>query len=275
MKLLLLCCLSLLCILKPVNTNAQEEQCLIKFIANEGFLVNCNSRKILIDALHHTNYKNGINSTPLHLVDSIINGKGIFSDTDLFLVSHSHQDHFSSELTYKFLNKNEGTSMISNNRTYTELGGKYPDCHNFLTNRLLDLNPNPGEYTDTILNEIRLSCFSVNHLPEEGKYMTLAFHITVGEWKILHLGDLFPDTNTDIFRKLKINNRGVDILMVDHMFLLSDKGQYILNNFIQPKEIIAMHISPDEIVKRKSELQEAFPGIIIFAKQGETKLFNK
>jgi hypothetical protein len=104
--------------------------------------------------------------------------------------------------------------------------------------------------------------------------MTLAFYITVGEWKILHLGDLFPDTNTDIFKKLKINNKGVDILMADYMFILSEKSQYILKNLIQPEAIIAMHISPDEIANRKSDLQEAFPGIIVFSKQGETKLFK-
>lgn len=275
MNLLFIFCLSFFFLLKPVNTNAQEEGCLIKFIANEGFLVNCDSRNILIDALHHTNYKYGINSTPLHLADSIINAQGIFSDIDLFLVSHNHRDHFSPELTYSFLSGHKESNMISNNGTYNQLRGQYPDYHAILPNRFLNLNPEPGKYADTILNDIRLSCFSVNHMPEEGKYLTLAFYIEVGEWKILHLGDLYADTNTEVFKKLKINNKCVDILMVDHMFLLSEKGQYILKNYIQPKEIIAMHIAPDEIADRKSELQEAFPDIIIFAKQGETKLFNK
>ena len=130
----------------------------------------------------------------------------------------------------------------------------------------------PGMIEKVISGDTEISFFLVDHMPARGDYYTIAFLIETDGWRILHLADLYPESNLDLFKELGLDKLNIDLLFVDYMFLQNKAGQYILENYIKPGKIVSMHISPDRVEEVDIELKKLYPEIIIFGNQGESKV---
>jgi hypothetical protein len=52
-------------------------------------------------------------------------------------------------------------------------------------------------------------------------------------------------------------------------------GQVIIRQYIQPKQIILMHMRPDEVDRYEKESQAIFNDVIAFREQMEKKCFQR
>ena len=70
----------------------------VTYVANEGFLIACDSHKILIDALFG-NFKDDAYYIPSDSTAALMSEAGPpFDNIDLIAVTHAHLDHFTPEI---------------------------------------------------------------------------------------------------------------------------------------------------------------------------------
>ena len=91
---------------------AAGPQANVTYIANEGFLIEVGSQKIMIDAIfddRSISYAHVPDEETLSLMQA---SKAPFDDIDLLLVTHSHRDHFSVAPVLEHLKSNPSCVLI-------------------------------------------------------------------------------------------------------------------------------------------------------------------
>ena len=88
----------LIALLSFVNTVSSESTAVtVTYVANEGVLIQSDSKQVLIDALHKP-YLSEYLATPQKVLDDMMASRPPFEDIELLLVSHIHGDHFNAGL---------------------------------------------------------------------------------------------------------------------------------------------------------------------------------
>ena len=85
---------------------AAEPSAKVTYIANEGFLIEVGSHKILIDAVFDDRTITYAHVPDEETLGLIKGSKTPFDEIDLMLVTHSHRDHFSVAPTLEHLEGN-------------------------------------------------------------------------------------------------------------------------------------------------------------------------
>jgi L-ascorbate metabolism protein UlaG (beta-lactamase superfamily) len=243
----------------------------ISYIANDGFMIATESKKILVDALFRNPF--GYSDTPKKAFEKVLKTQPPFERIDLILFSHAHRDHFEPGMSLQALAAHQEAVLVGNEGLIKELqqqpGAEYQD----LTSRVHNLNPEWGKVITRTLKGIKLRIFPVNHADSSQEYVTLAYVIELNGIRILHLGDIYPPANVDHFKKYALEKIGIDIAFIDPFFLLNEAGQEILKNNIQPRIIIPMHMRADEIDDYARGLQKQYPNLTVFWEPMERKIF--
>jgi len=249
-----------------------KKQTEITYIANEGFLISSGNTNILVDALQENPW--GYESTPDKVFDDMLNGSEPFEDLDLSLFSHDHADHFHAQMAAKLLMERPEIKIVSSEKVVEAFKNDSLVDYGEISNRLITVNPEWGETIEKTINGIKLKMFVVNHGTEENSYKTLAFIIDLKGKKIMHLGDINPAANVLYFQNMELQKDSIDILFADGYFLTNEVGELILRKYIQPKEIIVIHMKPGDQENLSYSIYKSFPEAIIFNKSMEMKIFE-
>jgi len=244
----------------------------VTYIANEGFLVSYGEKHVLIDAIHENPW--GYLSTPKDVFQKMVDKESPFSDIDLLLFTHAHRDHFEPEMMTEVLLQHPESMLISSQEVNDELRKAAGPDYRKLYSQVKSVNLGWNEKEYMIENGLDINVLGVNHGTIFDMSMTLTFLLEMGGSKIYFLSDLNPASNVDYFKTFQLQREGIDILFCDSYFLSDSMGQEILKNYIQPKEIIVMHIRPDELESISREVLELYPKAIIFKKPMEKRIFN-
>jgi L-ascorbate metabolism protein UlaG (beta-lactamase superfamily) len=240
----------------------------ITYIANEGFFISCDNKKILLDALFKTkNYTSPSDS----LVANIINSIPPVDNIDFLLVTHNHRDHFDIKLTSEFLSKNTKTKFISYSESCKELNeigfnSSQLNCYNLELGELKEIN----EIND---EQISITALRLKH-GTSSQINNLAFMVRFNNCSIMHMGDAFILQSEEYLKKINWNNYKIDVLFMSYL----DINEYVLEtlkNTIMPKNIIMMHIHEEDIPEAIEQNKQHNAKAIIFEKELETKIFNK
>jgi L-ascorbate metabolism protein UlaG (beta-lactamase superfamily) len=236
----------------------------ITYIANEGFLLTSDNKKILIDALFKSkNYTSPSDS----LVTKFMSNTHPFDNINYYLITHSHQDHFNEKMTQEFLSKNTKTKFISTSESCDKLNDL-----GFNSPQLICYDLEYGEVKEIKDEQISITTFRLKHLGDP-EIKNLSFIIQINDYSIMHVGDASILQNEDYINKINWDNYKIDALFVGYM----DVNEYvleILKNTIKPKNIIMMHIHEEDIQEAKDRNEKYSANAIIFEKELETKIFN-
>ncbi|MCX6165540.1 MAG: MBL fold metallo-hydrolase [Ignavibacteriae bacterium] len=240
----------------------------ITYIANEGFLISCDNKKILIDALFKSK---GYTSPSDSLISKFLSNAAPVDNINYFLVTHAHQDHFDSKMTVDFLSKNSKTKFISTSESCNKLNEI-----GFNSSQLICQNLELGEIKE--INEIKDGQFSVSAFRLKHGTSTeinnLAYIIKINDYSIMHMGDAFVLQNEEYINKINWGDYKIDVLFVGYM----DVNQFVLETLsktIKPKYLIMMHINEEDIQEAKNRNEKYSANAIIFEKELDTKIFNK
>ena len=247
--------LFLLIITIPIKPQSPKENLEVTYIANEGFLIQSGSYKIMFDVLFGGIQGDWCDQPSDSILQKMIKGIAPFNNINVVFVSHYHTDHFSSRLMGEFLENNKSTILVCTSQVNDALS-KAENYAGF-SERVKYFKPD--SFYDTAINcaGIKVRILRIDH----GKYYekdsktgeminrhqnveNFAYSVNINGYNILHSGDGSP-SNREQFIKYDIGKNIFDLVLLDRVFLNTD-GNDILEKYINTINLVYMHIGPGE-----------------------------
>jgi L-ascorbate metabolism protein UlaG (beta-lactamase superfamily) len=156
----------------------------VVYVANEGFLLLLNGRKILVDGL----YQLADPVLPAPTVrDMVENGRPPFDDVDLILATHAHPDHFLARSVVTYLRRSPRAVFVGPPQAVRQLRDSVSDLGP-LEARIETVDVPLGGTAELDVAGIRILIMGARHsgMPDVQNYMYLV------EWrgfKAFHEGD--------------------------------------------------------------------------------------
>jgi L-ascorbate metabolism protein UlaG (beta-lactamase superfamily) len=257
----------------------------VTYIANEGFLIEVQNKKILIDALFGDQEYSFCDIPNIKAIDSMTKAEGIFEDVDLIAATHRHVDHFHAPFVFEHLKSNRKGKFISCAQSIDKL--KELEDYKIIKNQIVEITPDTLSYLDTIVRGIEIRIYRLMHGPyfdvdpETGEkknrhqnIQNLGFLFNIDGVKIFHCGDSNPYGIKD-YENFRLDKENIDIAFLSRGFMWETDfpGTVILRNYIKAKHIILMHIRHEEnqrFIDTAKELKDEFPNVKIFENKMET-----
>jgi L-ascorbate metabolism protein UlaG (beta-lactamase superfamily) len=227
------------CFFMPVAKG--QSQVGITFVANEGFLLNDGSHKILIDAIF-TEGNGQFTTPPAEMLIRERNAESPFDAIDFLLSTHYHADHINPTFELEHLSNDTLTRWIGPPQVYDLLESEtgFSDTQN----RLYALLPVTGETIDTLINDFHFRTVRLVHYNNpENNIQNLGYIFTLASINIFHPGDGYMNDTTEI-TNLDLADNNIDLLFLSYRVLNNDfenLGRSIIK-YLHPKAIILMHI---------------------------------
>jgi len=228
----------------------------VTYIANMGFMIDTQNNKILIDALFGEKELGYCDTPDSNIIQEMIEGKGTFKDIDLVLATHNHQDHFHAPYVQQFLENNPKAGFISSFQATNKLSQN---------KQIISLTPKKLSKLETLQKDIKITFFRLPHSSnmisdelsgekynKHEKVENVGILIETDGVKIFHSGDSYAGL-PDEFEKYKLQNEGIDIAILDRIYLFNENGQKVVKDQINPKHLIIGHINP-----RRKEMFKKF-----------------
>jgi L-ascorbate metabolism protein UlaG (beta-lactamase superfamily) len=203
--------------------------------------------------------------------EKIENAKAPFDKIDLILVSHLHLDHFLPESVGLHLKHNPEATLISSQQVVEEVEKNFKD-YQAIKARVTGATPQLKERVAMKAAGIDFEILGLGHGSERFHWIQNLGHIIqLGGKKLLHLGD--ADMAAEIFDKFNLDEEGIDIAFLPVWFLLEKDGQAVVREYIKPKHIISVHISPAEAEKAAGQIKQVFPNAVAFTTMLEKRRY--
>ncbi|WP_193708305.1 MBL fold metallo-hydrolase [Alkalibaculum sporogenes] len=214
----------------------------IYYIANTGFLLEHNDKKVLIDAIH-TKQVDPYHSVDPDTINKIIAGAPPFNDLDLLLFTHYHWDHFDGETSLEVLINQPKLKLFSSKQTVQYL--------KTLSNYNTSLD-NQIEYGDVDIKDIKEFNvnginFSVASMIHDGakfsNVVNFSYIVKMDGITVFHCGDAKPDQSN--YESFSLYKQNISIALLDFPYVSLIPGRKVINTFITPQKILLMHL-PNE-----------------------------
>ena len=242
----------------------------ITYIANAGVLVDIGQTKYVIDGLCKSImpiYKD----TPDVYRERLINGLRPFNNIDIMFYTHHHSDHYNVDNTEDFIKNNNSTMIVATKKVKDSLKSIKEEM-------ILDLDIPRGSHRDINIGNVRVKILSMKHEGKEYEdVQNYGYLIDVDGIKILHIGDALATSEN--YANIDLLNQDIDILIVPFPYVGKPSSRQIIEKYIKPKKIIALHMPKEEldegnwisITKRSlNRVKDTFIETIFFEKLGDS-----
>ncbi len=263
----------------PAVVSAGPGTVAVTYIGNEGFLIEADGRKVLIDAL----YREGVSGYIVHPPerrDAMEEARPPFDDIDLVLATHYHADHFDAAAVAAHLRNNPEATFRSTPQAVERLqaeGGGNESMHP----RIVAVHPDEGERFRKIVNGIKLQVINLHH-GRTRPVQNLGFLVTIGGWTMLHIGD--TEATIDDFLLYELAADDIDIAFIPYWFLIVDERDDDLRRVIPAERIVVMHVPPRDSQEQHIEerggwdamldrIQKQYPAAVSFRKPMQSRSF--
>ena len=244
----------------------------VTYIANSGFLVESDSKSIIIDALFKQGWDNYLIPTDT-IVSDIIKKQDPFEKAKLMLVTHNHGDHFDPGMVADYLLNNEENILIGSPNVSNAVL-QHPE-YKKIGRQVVQLDKLNREKNDTTIHGIRVRSFFLQH-DARPQIENVGYLIEMDNLKVFHSGDYNGSELVD-FEKLQLQNENIDLAFLNfYGFWTTKEEQEFTNKYIKPKQIVLMHIPPVEVktVRDTVNLIDDFIDITVFESSMERKSFD-
>ncbi|WP_106793480.1 MBL fold metallo-hydrolase [Aquimarina sp. Aq78] len=226
-----------------------QENITLTYTGNMGVLISNDQSSVLIDGLH-TKYGDDY----LFPSEEVVHKINTRFKPNAILFTHYHGDHFSASLSRKYLDLNKkailfGANQITKNfskfkgRTFTIVTKDY-------TKQTIDIG------------KIKVTGLKINHAGKRHVAVeNVGYIIHINNKKFLHVGDTNWLEEIGLFNELKLRDEDIDIAILPYWMLLQDDAPTLIKKYINPKKVIATHISPKIKEKELLDLKNRYPEI--------------
>ena len=211
----------------------------ITLIANAGVYIGYGHHTFLVDAIHHEK-DHPFSPVRQETISEMVQGRGVFRDTDYILHTHGHSDHFSGDYMKAYLRHNrvEAVFLPEDCRPVEE---SLQEQWKPWTAETLLLSGDMGETRNyRIAEDVSIQAFRTHHMGKAyRKVEHFCFILHLGEAKVLITGD--AEYEEAVFKKA-LRGTAVDIALVNPLFFHSPTGRSILSETILPRVTLIYHI---------------------------------
>jgi L-ascorbate metabolism protein UlaG (beta-lactamase superfamily) len=233
----------------------------IRYIANEGVLIRAGKQQILIDGLHRE-YKPAYAFPPPDLQELLENARTPYDKINLLLVSHIHLDHFHPISIGSYLKNNPQAMLVSSEQVIGEISKNFTDYEK-IKKQIKPVIHEWKKVTDFEGDGVRIKFLGLRHAnAQHASIQNLGHLIEIKGKKLLHIGD--ADMTTENFSAFNLAKEKIDVAFIPYWFLLSDQGRALVKEQFAPKMVVAVHISPNEAEKIRTQLKKDYPDAIAF-----------
>ena len=253
--------------LQPLAAIVSEVE--VTYTGNEGFLIEAEGKKILIDAFHRLgNVKNQ---------ELMQNGQPPFDDVDIILTTHTDHDHFDLHMVGHYLANHPQTLFISTKQA-TDALAKYYKNFTKIEPQLKGFAPEEGKRIPYSHEGIDINMMLLHHGRSRNvKVTNIGFLFCIGGKKFLHMGD-----SEIILSELNIYNlpeEKIDVAFVPYWYFTSEKYQPALRKGIEAKKVVPMHlILVDGGAQERKRILESipaeFPEAILFSEEMRKRIIQ-
>jgi L-ascorbate metabolism protein UlaG (beta-lactamase superfamily) len=250
----------------------------VTYIANEGFMIEAAGKKVLIDGLFENGF--GIFAQPsVALQEQMTQARSPFSKVDLILITHRHDDHFSAKLVTECLHNNPGCRLIADRQVVDLL--RKTEGFSRIQNQVRELTLKPGQQEHLTVNSINVTAVGLVHIPmyRDGRNVNeglsnVGFLVDFGQARFFHGGDASLGENKTNFASIAFTEKPLDVLFVMGVLDRSPETAGLVAARIKPRNIIGMHLRPDQFAEESSQFLKTHPGGVVFHESLEQHQFS-
>lgn len=223
----------------PVTTLSDSLQ--VTYVGNEGFLIEVEGRKILIDAL----YRMGVAGYVVHPHERrrlLERGTPPFDNVDLLLATHHHADHYDPRAVGSHMVRNRSASFISTDQAVVELENMFPAWRHIAA-RVFGSSPAKNERDSFEVNGIQVATLNLHH-GSDSPIENLGFLIEIGGWKLLHVGD--SEASPEEFGKYGLASEELDLVFLPYWYLAYPQWDGHIEPTFGDAGLVAMHLPPPD-----------------------------
>ena len=219
-----------------------KDSIVVTYIANCGFLIEMESKKIIIDGLF-TNGFNHYETPDSTTLDLLLKGSAPFDSIDYVFVTHKHADHVDAKTITDFMINNSKARLICPKQVDTLLSN-FPDKYGSFVSRIVECTPDTNSSKTLQFDNIEILACRLLHGNEKSKDIeNIAYRISCNGKTIFHTGDANPNL-TDKYQGIIPSDKKIDIAFINGAFG-NYKNFQITNKFIGADNYIAMHFPND------------------------------
>jgi L-ascorbate metabolism protein UlaG (beta-lactamase superfamily) len=234
-----------------------QKNCEVTYISNEGFLLEVNGKKVLIDALFEKIKADWCDSPSDSILDLMTNSIHPFDSIDIVAITHKHIDHFNEGIVVQHMLSNPNATVICPNQVNAILATN-PNYRK-IENRIIPITPEPLADSNIVVSNVSIKVLRLEHSgsmkedPVSGEMANmhqdvenLGYLFNINGAKIFHCGDTNP-LNEQEYNTFQLNKEEIDIAFVERLFFTfyREKDLEMINKFLNPDNIIVMHIRPE------------------------------
>ncbi|WP_160114608.1 MBL fold metallo-hydrolase [Aquimarina sp. AU474] len=226
-----------------------QESISITYTGNMGVHIIHEQSSVLIDGLH-TKYGDDYLFPSKDLVHKI----NYELKPDAILFTHHHGDHFSSQLSKNYLELNRKAVLF----------GAHQITKNFTDHRERIFTITTKDYIKqtTKINDFSVSGVKINHAGKRHVSVeNVGYIVNFNGKKVLHVGDTNWLEEINLFNQLRLVDESIDIAIIPYWMLLHKNTVELLKKNINPKHVVATHISPKIPPNELVELKRKYPKI--------------
>ena len=245
----------------------------VTYIANCGFLIEMDSKKMIIDGL----FKEGYNhySVPDSGIQVLLTSNmKPFNDINLILVSHVHGDHFDSEMVISCMINNPDAKLICPEQVAAKIRENTGDYEK-IKSRIIECTPDTFTVQQVKTHEIEITACRLAHGHKRHKdIQNIGYLIHLNGKTVFHTGDANPH-QIDKLTGIKLNEKNINIALINDAFGHM-KNAEITKKYINAQYNVTMHL-PEAISKiwmePLKENPDLFSNPFVFTKMLEKKVF--
>jgi len=233
-----------------------QSECEVSYVANEGFLFECEGKKIAVDVFFDHIDGDWCDSPSAETIELMKGARAPFDNIDLIAITHHHIDHFSEDIVADYLLSNKKTLVLCPKQVGEKLA-VLPDYDKF-SDRIISLTPAPLSDTNLIVSQIPVRIMRLEHshyseldsvsgemVNRHRNVENLGFYFNIQGIGIFHCGDTNP-FNEEEYAVFSLQENNIDIAFLERLFLRQgEAGRQIIEQYIQPEYIVFMHINPN------------------------------
>ncbi len=234
-----------------------QQQAKIIYIANEGFLIEVDKKKILVDGLFDTIKGTWCDSPTENMVKKMEKSLPPFDNIDIIAITHSHRDHFNERIVVNHLLNNPKSILLCPEEVKKILS-KNPNYKKIKKN-IVSITPDSYKSEKKNISDIDVKVLRLEHShymikdKNTGKKVNkhrnvenIGFLFNINGYKVFHCGDTNP-MNEKEYRGFALYKENIDLAFLERMFLSRGENSFKwIDKNINPKSIIFMHIGPEE-----------------------------
>jgi polyhydroxybutyrate depolymerase len=243
----------------------------VNYIANDGFLIEGQDKRILIDAL----FNEGMGSytqPSAFTANRIIKNLEPFKNIDACLVTHSHGDHLSATMVNDFMKNSTKTRFCGPQDATTALAGQ--EGYESYKSRIFETTPDYYQSIDTTLNGIKFKILRLHHLGDNT--VNIGYLFELNGIKIFHSGDSGTENIADM-DAFNLDKENIDIAFIHYGFYAFYETTRNTLKRIGAKHYILMHIDIEyekAVADSVAKYSKSIPATM-FMRSGDIKTFNK